>query len=213
MPYTSSGNIVQSLLSGLVDSSGNPLSAGKVYTYSTGTTTPKSLYTDKALTSAAANPLILSANGTAQVYANGAYKFVVKTSADATVATWDNIDIASDQWTDWTPTYTPNGAMTYSSVTTTFARYKIVGKELRFRIAVTGTVGGVPSNYIAFSLPATVVNEQPSASVVLTDNALTPVVGSITLASTTSYAFWRFDRASYTAGTVAAVIHGFAEVA
>jgi hypothetical protein len=73
------------------DNNGNPLAGGKIYTYISGTTTPKTSYTDYALGSANANPVLLDANGRASVWGNGGYKIVVKTSADATLYTQDNV--------------------------------------------------------------------------------------------------------------------------
>jgi len=75
------------------DADGSPLSGGKLYTYDAGTTTPKSTYTDKAGGSANANPVILDANGYADVWLDtGSYKFVLKNSSDVTIWTKDNID-------------------------------------------------------------------------------------------------------------------------
>lgn len=76
-----------------LDNSGNPLSAGKVYTYLAGTTTPATTYSDSGLTTPNANPIILSSAGRATIYLSQSvnYKFVVKTSADATVYTQDNV--------------------------------------------------------------------------------------------------------------------------
>lgn len=90
---------VESIWNGLTDNSGQPLAAGKVYTYAAGTTTPVSLYTASDKTSSATNPLILDGNGKAQVWADGRYKFVVKSSADVTLYTLDNLLYGFDDTT------------------------------------------------------------------------------------------------------------------
>lgn len=72
-----------------VDSSGNPLSGGKLYTYVTGTTTNKATYSDYALTTPNANPVVLDSRGEAEVYGTGVYKFVLKDSSDTTIWTID----------------------------------------------------------------------------------------------------------------------------
>jgi hypothetical protein len=85
-----------------VDSNGDPLSGGKLYTYTAGTTTPLATYTTQAEpTPANANPIILDTNGEANVWiGSSSYKFVLKTSADVTLYTWDNIaNIASSEVT------------------------------------------------------------------------------------------------------------------
>jgi len=74
------------------DTAGNPLSGGKLYTYKPGTvSTAKAAYTDAACTIAAANPIVLDVNGEAAVYLKGLYKLVLKTSADVTLWSLDNI--------------------------------------------------------------------------------------------------------------------------
>lgn len=65
----------------------------KLYTYSSGTTTPKTAYTNQAGTVAHTNPIILDADGRVPVQlwlGEGEYTFVLKTAADATVKTWDD---------------------------------------------------------------------------------------------------------------------------
>lgn len=74
-----------------MDSNGAPLSGGKVYTYSAGTVTPKATYTDSTESTPNANPVILDSAGRANIWINGAYKFVVKDSSDVTIRTVDNI--------------------------------------------------------------------------------------------------------------------------
>jgi len=86
-------DVVDFLLSGFTDNSGNPLNGGKVYSYQAGTTTPKSLFTNSAGTIVETNPVILDSNGRKQVYASGAYKLEVKTAADVLLYTLDNLFI------------------------------------------------------------------------------------------------------------------------
>jgi hypothetical protein len=75
-----------------MDNNGDPLVGGKLYTYEAGTTTPKATYTNSGGAVANANPIILDASGRADIWlGSGAYKFVLKTSADATIKTVDNI--------------------------------------------------------------------------------------------------------------------------
>lgn len=89
------GAVISFLLSGLTDLSQTTLSGGQVYTYAAGTTTPKAIYADKALTSAYSQPLILDSDGRAIAYGDGLYKFVVKDNASNTVFTADNVEINS----------------------------------------------------------------------------------------------------------------------
>lgn len=82
------------LLAGIMDDDGNPLSGGLVYFYAAGTTTAKNVYTDKAKT-APYTYVTLGTDGRTQVYGDGLYKVVVKTSAGVTYETWDNVYIRS----------------------------------------------------------------------------------------------------------------------
>lgn len=74
---------------------GDELNGGKVYTYVVNTTTPKATYTDSTGNTARDNPIVLDSAGRASggIWLNPgeAYKFVLKTSADVTLDTVDNI--------------------------------------------------------------------------------------------------------------------------
>jgi hypothetical protein len=76
-----------------LDANGNPLSGGKLTAYLAGTTTLVNTYSDVALTTPNANPVILNSSGQATVYLTPgtSYKFVLTTSADAAVWTQDNV--------------------------------------------------------------------------------------------------------------------------
>jgi hypothetical protein len=75
------------------DNSGDPLASGRLYTYQCGTTTALTTYSDSALSVANANPTVLDSAGRATVYvpAGLCVKYVLKTSADATLWTQDNV--------------------------------------------------------------------------------------------------------------------------
>lgn len=78
------------------DNNGNPLSGGKLWSYQAGTTTPQTTYTTAAGNVAHTNPIIFDSAGrvsTGEIWltAGSNYKFVLMTSADVTLATWDNI--------------------------------------------------------------------------------------------------------------------------
>jgi hypothetical protein len=76
---------------------GVPLTGGKIYTYSAGTTTPATTYTTSQGNVQWTNPIVLNAAG--RVPSGGEiwltdginYKFVLKDANDVTIATYDNI--------------------------------------------------------------------------------------------------------------------------
>jgi hypothetical protein len=79
------------------DNNGNPLSGGKLYTYAAGTTTPQTTYTSASGLTPQPNPILLDAAGripgSNEVWltAGVAYKFILKTSTDVLLATWDDV--------------------------------------------------------------------------------------------------------------------------
>jgi len=79
---------------------GVPLAGGKLFTYAAGGTTPTATYTTSAGNVANSNPIILDSAGRtpAEVWLTEGtiYKFVLKTSTDTTIATWDNIPGIND---------------------------------------------------------------------------------------------------------------------
>ena len=77
------------------NNSGVILSGGKLYTYAAGTTTPKVTYTSSSGSTAHTNPIILDSAGRVpggEIWLSTTpYKFVLYTSADVLIATYDNI--------------------------------------------------------------------------------------------------------------------------
>jgi hypothetical protein len=82
------------------DNSGVILTGGKIYTYLAGTTTPAATYTSSSGSTAQANPIILDSSGRVPgeiwLTSGVVYKFVVKTSTDVLIGTYDNISGAND---------------------------------------------------------------------------------------------------------------------
>ena len=79
-----------------LDNNGNPLSGGKIYTYEAGTTTPEPTYTTIIGDVPHSNPIVLDSAGrvpAGQIWVNASqdYKFVLTTSADVTIATYDDL--------------------------------------------------------------------------------------------------------------------------
>ena len=74
---------------------GSVLTGGKLYTYAAGTSTPKASYTSSSGNTAHTNPLILDSAGRVpggEIWLTvQAYKFVLNTSTDVLIATYDNI--------------------------------------------------------------------------------------------------------------------------
>jgi hypothetical protein len=86
----------------LFDNNGTPLSGGKLFTYTAGTTTPRATYTTSAGNVAHTNPIILDSAGRVstggEIWLTGgvSYKFVLRDSNDVLIATYDNVTGAAD---------------------------------------------------------------------------------------------------------------------
>jgi hypothetical protein len=79
-----------------LDSTGNVLSGGKIFTYAAGTTTPLPSYTTADGLTAHANPIVLDSAGrvpSGQIWllASDSYKFTLETAAGVLIASYDNI--------------------------------------------------------------------------------------------------------------------------
>lgn len=85
--------LLPNLFDQFFDTNGLPLSGGKLYSYIAGTTTPQATFTDKSEGTPNTNPVILDANGRANVWIGDAliYKFILKDSLDSTILTVDNV--------------------------------------------------------------------------------------------------------------------------
>jgi hypothetical protein len=75
---------------------GTVLAGGKLYTYIAGSSTPKTTYTTSAGNIAHANPIVLDSAGRVpggEIWlTSGLYKFVLNTSTNVLIATYDNIN-------------------------------------------------------------------------------------------------------------------------
>jgi len=77
------------------DTNGDPVSGAKLYFYAAGTTTPKTTYSDNALTTANTNPVVADSAGRfGDIHldtSQGMYKVVLKDAVDVTIWTRDNL--------------------------------------------------------------------------------------------------------------------------
>lgn len=92
--------------------SGSLAAGAKVYHYAAGTGTLKNCWSDRAKTTTVAQPLVADSQGIASAFCDGVYQFVVKSSAEVTLYTFDNVAVA-----DQTQTTTGEGAALASAST------------------------------------------------------------------------------------------------
>jgi len=75
----------------VLDSNGDPVVGGKLYTYIVGTTTNKATYSDYNYVTQNTNPIVLDSAGEATIYLLGATKLVLKDSNDVEIWTMNNV--------------------------------------------------------------------------------------------------------------------------
>jgi hypothetical protein len=74
-----------------IDSNGDPLVGGKLYTYVSGTTTPKTSYKDSAQGQENTNPVILDDRGQGEIWLDGLYTLTLDDADDVTQWSVDGI--------------------------------------------------------------------------------------------------------------------------
>lgn len=117
------------------DNNGDPLAGGLLYTYLAGTTTPATTYTSIAGTTNNTNPIVLDAAGRtpSQIWLVGGafYKFVLKTSTNVQLGSYDNIP-AIDDITTTTNILTVTGTDTLTASATPALNAYAVGQLFSF---------------------------------------------------------------------------------
>lgn len=89
-------NLIPNIKQKFFDANGLPLNGGKLYSYAAGTTTPQATYTDASEATPNTNPIILNANGEADIWLRSlSYKFTLTDSADVELWTVDNVVLIS----------------------------------------------------------------------------------------------------------------------
>lgn len=97
------------------DANGDPLPLGKVYTYAAGTSTPLATFTDETENAEHTNPIILDANGSAEIWlSTSSYKFIIKDSNNNLIDTIDTITHIANN--EITTTKIVNSAVTTAKI-------------------------------------------------------------------------------------------------
>lgn len=80
------------------DNSGNVLASGSITFTDSGTTTPKTTYSDKALSVPNTNPVLLNSAGrpATDIWGSGSYRAVLKNSIGSVLGTFDNVEAPTE---------------------------------------------------------------------------------------------------------------------
>jgi hypothetical protein len=112
----------------------------KILHYEAGTTNDKTVWTDEAKTTPAAQPFVADSNGNAYFFADGDYKFVINTSGDALIKTLDNFKVTSDTATMWEGNFgTSFPGATSANEMQMFAKRDATKTDLNLGINLDGT--------------------------------------------------------------------------
>lgn len=118
----------------------------------------------------------------------------------------------SSSWVSWSPTYGADSPMSFGSVSTTYAEYKVQEDTVFFRIRADGTTSGTASNDLTFSPPIA------PASLSTVENSSVWVTEGGNLVSGFTYTaggplikIRRYDSAVYSIGSVGFSVNGFYE--
>jgi len=174
-----------------VDSSGVPRNLAKLYTYAAGSTTPRTTYTDSTGNTAQANPIILNSLGLPDNpiwLPTGQTKFVLKTPADVTIWTEDNVTGINDvslSVSEWqasglTPTYISSTSFSFSGDQTPNC---LVGRRLQS----TNTAGTVYSRITAASFGAGITTVTVASDSGVLDSGLSAVSYGLLTPTNPSY--------------------------
>jgi hypothetical protein len=99
-----------------LDDAGLPVSGGKVYTYDSGTTNPRTSYSDLAGLTANANPITLDAAGRANIFGTGFYTLKVYRADGITlVRTFDGVGIGNIDVTNSTDPTQGSGGIPFNA--------------------------------------------------------------------------------------------------
>ena len=168
---------VEMLLAGLTDTDGEPLDGGLVYTYIAGTTTAKSTWTTSAKAVTCANPIVLDSYGRATAFADGSYKFVIKTSAGVTLYTWDTLE--------YTSAVSPT-TMSITTLSATIGTIASLTAESFFSLA-NGTISTSTISNSTIGAPE-ITNASMSAPILYGASLSAPIISNATFSGNTQVA-------------------------
>ncbi len=101
-------------------------------------------------------------------------------------------------WFNWTPVYDGVGAMTFTSVTTNLAKFRIIGQSCIVLLQAEGTIGGSAGLYLSATLPINSNTNYERNGCVISDPEW--INGWIGLTTNDKSTFIKYDRANFTLG-------------
>lgn len=132
-----------------------------------------------------------------------------------TVPTFDNTNLKHEptfesRWMDWVPATGTSGSLTWTSITISYAKYRVVSNKVDIKASISGTLGGTASITLTFTLPFQVAD----LSVPVFGNTAGVTLKSFSTSGTPDKAsIQKYDASNYaTSGTCAVVATGGYEI-
>ncbi len=95
-------------------------------------------------------------NTTVTILTSFEYSFSAAAISALALSDLDN-PLGWPDWFTWLPAYSGSGSMTFTSVTTQQARYRVTGRTVHFILRASGTTGGATNNDLRATLPVPAV--------------------------------------------------------
>ncbi len=115
-------------------------------------------------------------------------------------------------WLTWAPVYTASGSLTYTSVSTTFAKYKHTPNGIRWELRASGTLGGTASTQLLCTVPFEALQSANSPACGFGNTAGVSAVIFVTAATPDKLTFSKYDISNYaTSGACVLNAAGFYE--
>lgn len=100
-------------------------------------------------------------------------------------AHWHLVSYPEPNFATWNPTYGASGSMTWTSISTNYAKYLRRGNIVYFTINATGTIGGTASSDLTFSLPVDFASTSIAGPAIVFNNS-----------SSGTFGYWSFSGTS-----------------
>jgi hypothetical protein len=109
-----------------------------------------------------------------------------------------NFPIFEIDWLSWTPAYSASGSLTYTSVSTIFAKYKLVGHaKSEFEIQASGTLGGSASTDLYTTMPFESAQSANSPTCGAGNTATVAAKVFVTAGTPDKLSFQKYDGSNY----------------
>ena len=161
-----------------IDSNGEPLVDGKIYTYEALTSVPKETWKDYEKLEENTNPVILDDAGRASIWLEGSYKIIVSDAGDVVIYTMDNVKSVSDINLDGLTATVDDLNSTTTTAITVSSNYDILTEDRGKTILVNAVSTPVDVNLLSaliagdkFKVTIKKIDKSPNQVNINTDDA------------------------------------------